>query len=405
MTETLTKRVLFLTGRTLSSYDYRTIEESVGAGLYIASGAGDALEQLIAAAFDAIVVVEGFGLMKLPRLLAAIRLHHPNTPVIVLGQVPGTETELFIRHYRPVRFLPLDTPLSDICNKLRIAISDPVSSNERVRHPNTPETPILDWISGRRSEGETEKSLQLTREVLRQVLHSSSQGLGIGSLITYFELLEVTAERGEGKIHIDEEIFSSIAQNVDASRRWLGNLERALHALTTEIPPETHSADALIEEIQKVLEEVRAEAGIRRHFIAADFAGGQQKSTVNAPAFSQIAKEILLNALRYSPEGSAIYVFAGVSANRFELRIENIIVEIHKGNDTRDDDASNLKKPFIRMSNTIDDRYTLNYGLGLGLTIAEYRIRQMGGTLDVGRQTGTAYTRKLVVRTRLPLNQ
>ncbi len=399
MTAVETDRVLFLTGRSLSSADYRGIEDAIGAGLYIATGAGDALEQLIGTSFAAIVVVEGFGLMKLPRLLAAIRLQHPNTPVLVLGNPPEEEGALFIRQYRPVEFLPVDMPLSELCRRLRSVLSSAPHSGTPGRHPNASETPILEWISGRRSESETEKSLQLTREVLRQVLHSSSQGLGIGSLITYFELLEATAERQEGKIVISEDTFGAIAQNVGASRQWLENLERALQALTNGISAEVKSGEALIAAIQQVLVSVQDEAQIRSHFIAADFDGGDYNVSASAEIFSQVVQEIILNALKYSPEGSAIHLAAGRQGGYFELRAENLMAKIPS-----EADAANLKKPFIRLSNTIDDRYRLNYGLGLGLTISEFRIRQMGGTLDVRRQDADEEkSQKLIIRVRLPV--
>jgi hypothetical protein len=403
MTAVETDRVLLLTGRSLSSADYRGIEDAIGAGLYIATGAGDALEQLIGTSFAAIVVVEGFGLMKLPRLLAAIRLQHKHTPVLVLGSPPAEESELFIRQYRPVEFLPVDMPLSELCRRLRSVLAG-VPYSARERNPNAPETPILEWISGRRSESETEKSLQLTREVLRQVLHSSSQGLGIGSLITYFELLEATAERQDGKIIISEDTFAAIAQNVGASRQWLENLERALQALTNGISAEVQAGDSLIAAIQEVLAAVQGEAQIRRHFIAADFGDGNFNVSASAEIFSQVVQEIILNALKYSPEGSAIRLSAGRQGGYFELRAENRMAKAPE-----DGDAANLKKPFIRLSNTIDDRYRLNYGLGLGLTISEFRIRQMGGTLDVRREAekerdmADAEAQKLIIRVRLPV--
>ena len=249
------------------------------------------------------------------------------------------------------------------------------------------ELSLMDWIFGPRKGSETEIQLQTSRAVLRQLLHSSSQGRGVGSLISYLELVEASAAANADGYTIDRATFHAILDNAAASRDWILNLERALASLTQEPEIRVVEGGELSALVTAIVSENREVAALRKHSLAVDLGSFEGAIWADPVFLKDAVSELVTNAFKFSPEGSLVRLQAGFFSGQFEIRVMNFHDEPVRPGLPAAPIASGKEwtHPFLRLNNQIDDRYSrLKYGFGIGLTVCDYKMRQMNGKLMVG---------------------
>ncbi|MEJ2562784.1 MAG: sensor histidine kinase [Anaerolineales bacterium] len=106
---------------------------------------------------------------------------------------------------------------------------------------------------------------------------------------------------------------------------------------------------------------------------------GTPQVTVDAERMAQVLDNLLNNALRYTPEGGTITLYAGASEDGVEMRVTDSGPGI---------EAQELPNVFNRFYRGDKSRQRETGGSGLGLAIAKSIVELHGGRIRVESEPG-----------------
>lgn len=129
----------------------------------------------------------------------------------------------------------------------------------------------------------------------------------------------------------------------------------------------------MAELLADIVEDARFEAEARHVVIAYD-AGDMAEIRGNSELLHRAIENVLRNAIRYSPAGGRVGVWAGKQGQVFQVRIED------QGPGVEADELEAIFKPFFR-----GRAARPGDGHGLGLAIARRVMRVMGGDIQATR--------------------
>lgn len=251
----------------------------------------------------------------------------------------------------------------------RLQIAELKSRHQRRNQP-------AHWLMAK-ERGEKKEKLAHAQSLIRNILHSASQGLGIGAVITYVDLMQMSVS-AENKMP-NPDVFNALVKNANAARQWLASFENILKGLQKIYVPENLSAD----DVQQVLSETAAGIDslrkIRNHHLMVRPVQFSGKVTASATAIRDIIGELLLNAFKYSPAESTVSIMCYGTSEFISLAVVNDIERMGGGvTGIPVEQEAKLFEPFFRLNNTWDDRYQeQKLGLGVGLTLAENAAQQI----------------------------
>jgi len=105
---------------------------------------------------------------------------------------------------------------------------------------------------------------------------------------------------------------------------------------------------------------------------------GAKQLTTDAAKFHDIARNLIENAVNYTPQGGAIDVRAQVIDARFQLTVSDT------GHGIAPDDLGRVFERFYR----VDKSRTQPGGTGLGLSIVKHLVHVLGGEVSASNQEG-----------------
>ncbi|HYB95691.1 MAG TPA: ATP-binding protein [Vicinamibacterales bacterium] len=105
---------------------------------------------------------------------------------------------------------------------------------------------------------------------------------------------------------------------------------------------------------------------------------GAKQLTTDAAKFHDIARNLIENAVNYTPQGGAIDVRAQVVDARFQLTVSDT------GHGIAPDDLGRVFERFYR----VDKSRTQPGGTGLGLSIVKHLVHALGGEVSASNQEG-----------------
>ena len=105
---------------------------------------------------------------------------------------------------------------------------------------------------------------------------------------------------------------------------------------------------------------------------------GAKQLTTDAAKFHDIARNLIENAVNYTPQGGAIDVRAQVIDARFQLTVSDT------GHGIAPDDLGRVFERFYR----VDKSRTKPGGTGLGLSIVKHLVHVLGGEVSASNQEG-----------------
>lgn len=222
--------------------------------------------------------------------------------------------------------------------------------------------------------------------IFESLLTSFNQGSGFGSLVSLMSLMKATALK-EGKFYkIEDELFDIIMDNLGSAEKALQTFGDMINIISMEHESGKHSLSDLHDEISGKIKEIESRVMLRKHHVMLS----EKKSffydfytEINAGYFNKAIEEILINSLKFSPEGSDIMILFRKQGNLCIISVINDIVVNDMGLMGIPMGYENLVfEPFFRLTKLVYDKYkTLDYGLGLTLT--QKIINKYGGTLAV----------------------
>ena len=123
------------------------------------------------------------------------------------------------------------------------------------------------------------------------------------------------------------------------------------------------------------------------HLIGLEIGGGEKMVLIDPDEFRFVVRQMLANAVAYSPPGKNIVV----QTDRLDNRA--ILVIIDEGEGIAAKDLTHIFEPFYRA----EAREATKGGFGLGLTIAKWVVEAHGGEIDVESTRGVGSTFRVSV--------
>lgn len=236
----------------------------------------------------------------------------------------------------------------------------------------------------KRHEGhERNMRVHFARSMLRNILHSASQGLGIGAVLTYAEMLQMGSQRDKNRVQVDAGIYDALMENAAAGRQWLAAFENILSAFEKQYACENIGADTLSREFSAAVNAAEKFRGIKNQWLSMGPVTFSGRVRVSREGFREIMGELLLNAFKHSPPSSRIRILCCSTEKLVSFMIVNEVEMMRGGvSGVPPEYQKKVFEPFFRLNNTWDDRFRdQRFGLGIGLTLAENVANACGGQL------------------------
>ncbi|MDA3899148.1 MAG: response regulator [Spirochaetes bacterium] len=354
----------------------------LGYGVKCAENGKIALDMLDQFRVDLLITDIKMPVLSGSELIDAVRVR-PDAPVIVV-LTSHADSDYIVEMMQKGVFDYILKPIKRNDLKSRIERAVRISELRRVERITQKEKVVrleqqLEWH--RFHERLMNRQTEIDNAGLFENLHRSlSQGSGIGTMITLFDILLMTAEKRGDHYEIDGALFEQIKVNNEIVNKAISVFSDVDRVSTDSMENEKVSFLELYSVIGSRVEALSSKSKIRNNRIVLS----ERKEgwntiyvNINRDFFVKVVDEVLINALKYAQMGSVVAVL-------FENDAEEIAISVL--NDPREEcrdgvpmEYENLVfEPFFRMVKFIQDSYdTLDYGLGL--TYVERIIARFNG--------------------------
>jgi len=221
------------------------------------------------------------------------------------------------------------------------------------------------------------------------------------TLITSHELRTPTAilsgyidmlkEDLEGKIdESDLKIFETLERNAKRLQTVLDNIARLQQGDFSDIQKKNIKMLSINEIISTIVEDIKIFAERRKQILKVEGADSLPEVPVQRNAIEQVILNIILNAIRFTPDGGTITVRTSDEKEAIRVEIEDTGIGIPQH------ELTNIFESFYEVSDTCTHAsgYTefRSCGLGVGLSIAKGIVEAHRGTIWAESEEGK-YTR------------
>jgi len=217
---------------------------------------------------------------------------------------------------------------------------------------------------------------------------SFNQGAGLGSLVTLISLIEQTGKIEGDKFTIGASYMELLVKNAAIAQKSLQTISDIYTMLEKDLDLEAVSMEDFYQELRSLVNEIDKYVKIKSHkilFNDADYSMKKSVLKIDLPNMKVAIRELLMNALKFSPANSEIYIFTSASNTRFHVSVMNQPDPslLNPTLETKDYERL-IFEPFYRLSNFVYEDYdTIDFGLGL--TLVEKIVRKNRSTIMVAR--------------------
>jgi signal transduction histidine kinase len=241
----------------------------------------------------------------------------------------------------------------------------------------------LEWLLWREQNLMTSRS-NYGKNILETLIHSIFQGRGIGGIMSLMEMLDYTkVEEGENVL-IPKDVFQLLKENLSAVQIMKDKMDRTIKLFDTHFVKEKLHYKDIMNIMDDSVQAINYLLPIRNHTIHYE-RHDQDNIYYGNKEFLKISfKELITNAIKYSPDNAIIYIFTHKKEDEsLTIVILNSILPIPRGVSGIPPELEHeVFVPFYKINNTHDDRYFQEeLGLGIGLSIINTGISQLNGKI------------------------
>lgn len=353
----------------------------------VVSSMGAALESLVSETPEIILTEIFFPNIEPLDYLRALRKQNSEPVIVVLTKMAERREAADRRLGTIFEFINKNTNSHELIGHLKRALMfyreksslTHLFDQSEVRMKNQ-----LEWLLWKENHKFIDKVF-LGKTLIANVKNSILQGMGIGSLVTYIELLELQGNHLDGKICFDPSIIANIKHSAKVVHEWLENMDNIRLSFESKFLPEEVHPEEMDEAIKYAIIKVEELRQIKNQEILFDGYSLPFSISSNKKAIYEVMIEILTNALKFSPENTKIHLTDYRSGNSIALAVMNDILPMRGGvPGVPEEYESQIFEPFFKLNNVYDERFHAEkWSMGTGLTIAQHYIHQLGGKIYV----------------------
>lgn len=236
----------------------------------------------------------------------------------------------------------------------------------------------LETAAAERQRAETSR-----RELLAAISHDLRTPISNARLMTEAIADGLVDEEGERRY------IKNIKAELDCLDRLIADLFELSRIEAGALPLQRAPTDLGVL-VSESLETVRAEANQAGVLLDSDVEPGLPLANLDPLCMQRVLRNLLGNAVRYTPAGGKVLLSARLRGSSIELTVSD------SGPGIPQEDAARIFEPFFRGDGA---RQREGVGAGLGLAIARGIVEAHGGSIALDRGTAQGST----FRTRLPL--
>lgn len=227
---------------------------------------------------------------------------------------------------------------------------------------------------------------KFARALFGNIHTSFTQGRGIGSLTTLLAMLGGAPTSPDGQNYIiPKEILDLIFSNQTAVNDMIEMFSELQLLVSQDFVLHDVTVGELHAIARNLVYELKPQIDIRGHAVVLNDIPARQagnKLKVNWEFMRKALKELVLNALKFSPVGSTVMVLT----EHLQTRVLVTVCNLPDGNGADgvmgipEDQRPLIFEPFFRVSRVVHEQYsTLEYGLGL--TFVEKIVQMHHGSI------------------------
>lgn len=228
---------------------------------------------------------------------------------------------------------------------------------------------------------------------------SLMQGSGLGALVTTVGSLLRKAKKEGERYFVPSTIFELIEDNFRSTKKLVQTLAEAQVVFEgSAVITETTMLKDLHNMVQEEVNYLSDMSTIKnQRFHLSNLQNGQENQfNCNFKLLRTAIRELLINAMKYAPENSSIYILFMRAGDKFSLKILNAPMDpsIHQF-DFKMSEEIILFQPFYRVNKYVDERYSKEeFGLGLGLPIVKKILEDMNAKIYFNVLDSNIYNNK-----------
>jgi CheY-like chemotaxis protein len=247
--------------------------------------------------------------------------------------------------------------------------------------------------------------------MLESLYNTFTQGAGIGTILTLLKMISETAVKEDDHYLVPEDLFNIIQSNVNIADNAILAFSKIIKIINEEIETEKIKLSILYNKTSSLLAEMKKYTAVRNNTIVISDPEDLELNAqvdINLEFCITIVKELLINAMKFSPEGSTIMLLLKNDKRTLNISVVNTPLELSNGVvGIPEEYRTIIFEPFYRISKQIHIDYDcLNFGLGL--TQVEIIMQKHNGKVEAStikdlRLNQSKSSSKVVMSVEFPL--
>ncbi|MEQ8350374.1 MAG: response regulator [Leptospiraceae bacterium] len=247
----------------------------------------------------------------------------------------------------------------------------------------------LKWMHEQSQSGAFDKVAK-EKALFYNLRTSLTQGSGFGQLISILLYVLESAELQGDKYLIDKGIMDMVRENTYTASRIIDSLQEIDILLGQKIQTEEMTAADIRAILSETIKEAQqAQKVHENHIVLSEHKDGMRNLRVkcNVEQLKRAVRELLINAMKFSPKGTTISVLLRQNGNKLNINVLNETRSTRDlGNGKTVEGGIPLEyqnlvfEPFFRLEHSVFENFdTLD--IGMGLNIVRTIVDKLGGSI------------------------
>jgi len=248
---------------------------------------------------------------------------------------------------------------------------------------------LIDWYNfkNRKIEAENFDSSALHKNLFHILRASLSQGAGFGILLQIIGIIKSTKQDEFGNHILQKEILEILEDNASYAKKVIDAFTEIEDVIFGRVPIVKVSLKEVISLLESLPKQLNSFLTIKKQQLSIGLPDSENFYSKNINwdnmFFQKIMRELLMNAMKFSPVKSKILVLIYIDPKEITISIINSMNDDNQVGQVLPEEYHDLIfEPFFRLNKNIYDAYqTLDFGVGLSLV--KETVLKFGGTITV----------------------